>query len=77
MLIAERLKELRNIKNISQSTLAKEIDVDTSSISYWESGKYEPKAKYIYKIALYFKVSSDYLLGLSDNITNSPNNSQI
>ena len=66
MKIAERLKEIRKEKNISQGQLAKGIGVDVSSISYWESGTYEPKATYIYKMALFLNVSADYLLGIED-----------
>ena len=80
MKIAERLKEIRKEKNISQGQLAKGIGVDVSSISYWESGTYEPKATYIYKMALFLNVSADYLLGIEDetgrriyNISNTIN----
>ena len=66
MKIAERLKEIRKEKNISQGQLAKGIGVDVSSISYWESGTYEPKATYIYKMAIFLNVTTDYLLGLED-----------
>ena len=66
MIIAKRLKQLRTDNKISQATLAKAIGVDISSISYWESETYEPKASYVYKMAIFFNVSSDYLLGLED-----------
>ncbi len=66
MKLAERLKEIRKEKNISQGKLAKGIGVDVSSISYWESGTYEPKATYVYKMAIFLNVTADYLLGLED-----------
>lgn len=66
MEIAKRLKQVRTEKNISQTELAKAINVDVSSISYWESGRYEPKATYIYLLAKTLQVSADFLLGLED-----------
>ena len=64
--IQNRIKILRTQKGISQNDVAKAVGVDVSSVSYWESGRYEPKASYIYKLAIFFNVSADYLLGLED-----------
>lgn len=63
---AERLKELRNERGIKQRALAKTLDLSNSSISYWETCKQEPTAGALYKLACYFNVSVDYLLGLED-----------
>jgi transcriptional regulator with XRE-family HTH domain len=41
--------------------------VSNASISYWETGKQEPCAEAIYKLAAYFGVSADYILGLTDD----------
>ena len=65
-LFRERLKSLRTDKGIGQNLLAKELDLSNASISYWETGKQEPCAEAICKLAQYFDVSSDYLLGLVD-----------
>lgn len=62
----ERLKELRQDKNLGQNELADKIGISNASISYYENGKQEPTASTIIKIALYFNVSTDYLLGLKD-----------
>lgn len=64
MSIAERIRELREEKEMSRSALANAIGVDVRTISYWENGVNEPKASYIIKLATFFNVSSDYLLGL-------------
>ena len=64
--LGERIKYLRNEKGIGQNLLAKELQLSNASISYWETGKQEPSAQAIFKIAQYFNVSADYLLGLSD-----------
>ena len=61
-----RLKELRQQKNISQQTLAKEIGVSQKAIDFWEKDINEPKSSYVIKLSIYFKVSADYLLGLED-----------
>ena len=63
-LISVRLLELRKENGLSQSKLAKEIGVTQKAIDFWEKGINEPKATYIVKLARYFKVSTDYLLGL-------------
>ena len=65
-LFRERLKSSRTDKGIGQNLLAKELDLSNASISYWETGKQEPCAEAIFKLAQYFDVSSDYLLGLVD-----------
>ncbi|MBQ7880066.1 MAG: helix-turn-helix transcriptional regulator [Clostridia bacterium] len=40
--------------------------VSNASISYWETGKQLPSAEVIFKLAQYFEVSADFLLGLTD-----------
>ena len=64
--LAERLKELRMEKGIGQNCLAKELGLSNASISYWENGKQEPSASAIFKLANFFEVSADYLIGLKD-----------
>lgn len=63
---AERLTQLRKSRGISQATLAKDINVSLGIVCYWETGKSDPTAPKIVKVAKYFNVSSDYLLGLKD-----------
>ncbi len=62
----ERLKSLRNEKNLSQAQLAKELNVSQRSISSWETGFRQPDFATLELIANYFEVSADYLLGLTD-----------
>lgn len=57
------IKELRTEKGISQSALAKAIGVSQKAIDYWEREVNEPKASYIVRLADFFDVSSDFLLG--------------
>ena len=65
-IFADRLLELRKERNISQANLAKALGVSFSVVCYWETDKSEPTAPNIIKIAEFFNVSSDYLLGLED-----------
>ncbi len=63
MVVGENIKELRKDKKISQQTLAEKIGVSQKAIDYWERGVNEPKATYIVKLADFFGVSTDFLLG--------------
>ena len=65
-IFAERLLELRREKGISQAKLAKELLVSYAVICYWETNRSEPTAPNLLKIADYFDVSVDYLLGRKD-----------
>jgi len=66
MIIGKRIKELRLEKGISQQTLAMAVGVNKRAVIFWEQEVNEPKASYILKIADYFEVSADYLLGRKD-----------
>lgn len=66
MNIGSRIKELRKEINISQQQLANAIGVSQKAIDFWEKGINEPKASYIISLVQFFKVSTDYLLGLED-----------
>ena len=61
-----RLKELREQKGLSQDAFSKDIGVSQSTVGNWESGTRQPKMAVLEKIARYFAVSTDYLLGRSD-----------
>lgn len=63
---AARLKWLRQRKNISLAALAKEIGITPQSLSLYENAERVPNIEVLYKLARYFNVSSDYLIGLSD-----------
>ena len=65
-IFAERLFELRTERGISQATLAKQLQVSCSVVCYWETDKSEPTAPNLNKLADYFGVSVDYLLGRKD-----------
>lgn len=64
----ERLKDLREEQNLSTRQLAKEIGVTNISISRWEREERIPNIENLVAIAKYFKVSTDYLCGLEDQV---------
>lgn len=57
-----RLKELRKQKHISQTDLAKALNMKQTTISSYEKGKTQPPIEVLIDIANYFNVSLDYLL---------------
>lgn len=63
MEFAERLKELRNSRNLSQSELAKKLNVSKSTISMLEVGSRKPSWELMEVIADYFNVDMNFLLG--------------
>ena len=58
------LKKLRTEKGISQRTLAKDIKVAPTAISCYEKGTKQPTLENVVKLAAYFGVSTDMLLGI-------------
>ncbi len=73
-----RLKELREERNFTQKQIGDAIMSDQSNVARWEKGINQPSAEFIIRLADFFGVSTDYLLGRSDDFgnivlpTNSP-----
>ena len=65
IVFGEILKELRTDRKLTQPQLAEAIGVSKGMISVWETGTCEPTASNIIKLAKFFDVTTDYLLGLS------------
>ena len=65
-IFAERLMDLRKERGLSQATVARDLNVSLGIVCYWETNKSDPTASNIAKLARYFNVTSDYLLGLTD-----------
>ena len=68
LIFSERLKELREQKQLSMMQLAKAIGVSDAAVCKWENGLAEPKASYIQALSEFFEVSTDYFLGLENDI---------
>ena len=63
-----RLKEMLKKKKISQNKYAALIGVSNTCVSYWITGKRQPSAENIIMTAQYFGVTTDYILGVSDEM---------
>lgn len=66
-MISERLKNLRCEKNLLQKDIANYLNISTSAYGYYEQGKRKPDTETIKNLADFFNVSTDYLLGRTDN----------
>ena len=66
-MFSKRLKELRIKKGVSQDNLADQLEIPRGTLSHWETdGSRSPRTNRLEKIATFFGVSVDYLLGRSD-----------
>lgn len=66
MNFGEKLKLLREEKNLTQNDLAKLLNVSKANISRYESGIRQPSIETIIRIAKFFNVSIDWLFGRSN-----------
>ncbi len=66
-MIADRIKNLREDCKLTQSELAKKLNITRSSVNAWEMGVSVPSTTYLIELAQLFHVSTDYLLGLPEN----------
>lgn len=65
-MLGDNIKELRNKKGIYQQDLADSLSVSKSTVAMWETNKREPDLTMLRKIAIFFDVSIDNLLGFSE-----------
>lgn len=72
MTTAQRIKDLRKRHKMSQTELSKFVNVSQATVTAWETGKAEPSSSALNKLADFFDVSADYILGR----TNIKNNSR-
>ncbi|AXQ77758.1 helix-turn-helix transcriptional regulator [Streptococcus sp. H49] len=63
----ERLKVLRKEAGLTQKQIAEKLNMSQPAYLSWEKGKREPSAKTLEKFATFFNVSTDYLLGKTDD----------
>lgn len=64
-----RLRELRKKKGLTMKELGKRFSLAESTISGYENGNRKPDLEMIDGFADFFEVSSDYLLGRTDNVS--------
>lgn len=61
-----RIKELREDRDLKQVEIAEKIGIDQKTLSNYETGKTNPDSFAIIKLAEFFGVTCDYLLGITD-----------
>ena len=66
-IFVKRLNDLIKEKEITRYRLAKDIGVNKQTVKFWAEGINEPKIYYLHKLAVYFNVSADYLIGLEND----------
>lgn len=74
---ADRIKQLRKKKGVSQSELAEAIGVKTNTVSTWERGTRKPDVEALNLLSEYFEVSFEYLLGNSDKEDAKPSQEEL
>lgn len=62
-MLGQKIRDLRKQKHLSQTELGKYIGVSQTTVTAWENGRAEPSSGYLSKLADYFNVTTDYLLG--------------
>ena len=72
MKFKNRFKKLRKENSLTQKELGKKLQLGESTISHYERGDREPSHNILIKIARFFNVSIDYLLGNKKNRGNPP-----
>ncbi len=66
MNIGKIIRDLRKDKGLTQTQLAEKISTTQDTISLWELGKSYPDIINLIKLAKFFSVSTDYMLGLKE-----------
>ncbi len=66
-MFSDRLKYLRSTEDLTQRDLANKLGITSGAVGMYESGKRFPDNAILNKIADYFHVSTDYLLGRTDD----------
>lgn len=67
MTFAECLQELREDRNVSRKELAAFLNISVSTLGMYEQGRREPNIDMLIKLADYFNVTLDFLVGRSAN----------
>lgn len=65
IVFSETLRKLRKSKRLNQTQLAKELYISPSAVSQYETGRTTPSRETLNRIAIYFNVSPEYLMGTS------------
>lgn len=63
----QRLTDLREDADLKQDTVAKLLGTSQTQYSRWERGEREIPFHHVVTLALYYKVSIDYIAGLTND----------
>jgi len=66
MMLGDRIRELREEKQLSQIEMAKLLNVANTTVSQWETGKRQPDIDTLEQLANLLNCTTDYLLGRTD-----------
>ncbi|MBQ7697597.1 MAG: helix-turn-helix transcriptional regulator [Paludibacteraceae bacterium] len=69
IVVADRIKYLREQKGLTQADLARQLGITRSSVNAWEMGISVPSTQYVVELANMFNVSTDYLLCVDKSAT--------
>ena len=75
--LGKRIKKLRENKNLNQLEFSKILNISNTTLSQYEAGNRTPNDEIKEKVADYFNVSVDYLLGRSEKCNSEAENSKI
>ena len=65
--MSERLRYLRKENNLSQQDIATILHIKQNTYSQYENGKRQLPIELLVALARFYKVSTDFILGLTDN----------
>lgn len=63
----QRIRDLREDKDVNQTIIAEYIGTSQKQYSRWESGEYDIPFYVVIKLAMYYNVSIDYIAGLTND----------
>ena len=66
IILGKRLKELREEKGLTQKQLAEQLNLHSVTYLHYEKSQREPPLAVLVQMAVFFEVTTDYLLGLTD-----------
>lgn len=67
-ILGTNLIKLRTDRGLTQEDVAAVLDISNKTLSKWENGSSSPDLDMLVKLAAYFEVTTDYLLGLADGV---------
>ncbi|MCL2212391.1 MAG: helix-turn-helix domain-containing protein [Oscillospiraceae bacterium] len=76
MTFAEKLKEMRTDKGVTQVGLAADLGISKGTVAMWETGKREPNFEMLHTLSDYFDRRIDYILGQTEDKSSPKTNEE-